>query len=138
MPAYRKFQPTENASLQKYQPTEMSVYRKYQPTEIPAYRNVSLRKISAYGKCQPTENASLQKMPAYRNVSVYRKMHLPTEESICQRKCVSIQKNPSAYRNLPAYKKKHRPTEMVCKKISELYRLVSTLNTIHGIPFNLY
>ena len=121
MPAYRKCQPTENASLQKYQPTEMSVYRKYQPTEIPAYRNVSLRK-----------------MPAYRNVSVYRKMHLPTEESICQWKCVSLQKNPSAYRNLPAYKKKHRPTEMVCKKISELYRLVSTLNTIHGIPFNLY
>ena len=126
MPAYRntslqKCQSTENISLQKHQPTEMSVYRKYQPTEIPAYRNVSLRK-----------------MPAYRNVSVYRKMHLPTEESICQRKCVSIQKNPSAYRNLPAYKKKHRPTEMVCKKISELYRLVSTLNTIHGIPFNLY
>ena len=84
--------------------------------------------------CWPTENCvGLQKMPAYRNVSVYRKMHLPTEESICQRKCVSIQKNPSAYRNLPAYKKKYRPTEMVCKKISELYRLVSTLNTIHGL-----
>ena len=107
-------------------------YRKCQPTGMSAYRNSSLQ------KCQPTENACIQKMPAYRNVSVYRKMHLPTEESICQRKCVSIQKNPSAYRNLPAYKKKHRPTEMVCKKISELYRLVSTLNTIHGIPFNLY
>ena len=165
MPAYRntswqEYQPTEipayrNASLQK-----MPAYRKCQPTEIPAYRNVSLQKISAYRntslqecqptenislwkmlayrKCQPTENASLQKMPAYRNVSVYRKMHLPTEESICQRKCVSLQKNPSAYRNLSAYKKKHRPTEMVCKKISELYRLVSTLNTIHDIPFNLY
>ena len=39
---------------------------------------------------------------------------------------------------MPAYKKKHRPTEMPCKKINELCRLVSTLNAIHGIPFNLY
>ena len=125
IPAYR------NASLQKYQPTEMSVYRKYQPTEIPAYRNVSLRKISAYGKCQPTEIVSLQKMPAYK------RMHLPTDNASLQ-KCVSLQKNASAYRNVPAYKKKHRPTEIPCKKINELYRLVSTLNAIHGIPFNLY
>ena len=101
--------PTENASLQKYQATGMSAYR----------------------KCQPTEIVSLQKMPAYK------RMHLPTDNASLQ-KCVSLQKNASAYRNVPAYKKKHRPTEIPCKKINELYRLVSTLNAIHGIPFNLY
>ena len=115
IPAYRKYQPTENTSLQK-----MSAYRKYQPTGISAYR-----------KCQPTEIVSLQKMPAYK------RMHLPTDNASLQ-KCVSLQKNASAYRNVPAYKKKHRPTEIPCKKINELYRLVSTLNAIHGIPFNLY
>ena len=136
---YRKLRrPTDNASLQEYQPTEIPAYRKCQPTKNGSLQKHQPTGMSAYRKYQPMENVSLQKMPAYRNVSVYRKMHLPTEESICQWKCVSLQKNPSAYRNLPAYKKKHRPTEMVCKKISELYRLVSTLNTIHGIPFNLY
>ena len=93
---------------------------------------VDLQKIaSAYRKCQPTEIVSLQKMPAYK------RMHLPTDNASLQ-KCVSLQKNASAYRNVPAYKKKHRPTEIPCKKINELYRLVSTLNAIHGIPFNLY
>ena len=102
--------PTKNASA----------YRKCQPTGMSAYR-----------KCQPTEIVSLQKMPAYK------RMHLPTDNASLQ-KCVSLQKNASAYRNVPAYKKKHRPTEMVCKKIREQYRLVSTLNTIYDRPFNLY
>ena len=99
--------------------------------KIPAYRNVSLQKIPAYRKCQPTEIVSLQKMPAYK------RMHLSTDNASLQ-KCVILQKNASAYRNVPAYKKKHWPTEIPCRKINELYRLVSTLNAIHGIPFNLY
>ena len=141
IPAYRnislqKFQPTEIPAYRKCQPTENASLQKHQPTETPAYRNVSLQKISAYRntslqECQPTENISLWKMLAYRKCQ-------PTEMCQSTEKCICLQKNPSAYRNLPAYKKKHRPTEMVCKKISELYRLVSTLNTIHGIPFNLY
>ena len=110
MPAYR------NTSLQEYQPTEipayrnsslqkMPAYRKCQPTETPAYRNTSLQKcqstenislqkyqptgMSAYGKYQPMENVSLQKMPAYRKCQP-TEMCQSTEESICQRKCVSI------------------------------------------------